>query len=1145
MSVTTIGDLSVILRGDPRPLESAFSRAGLAVAALGGLATRVGRSLTGMFDSVIDTAATYETAITNTAAVTGRTWKEFDKARLTLAAMGRELGERTVFTASQAALAMEDLARKGFDPVKLSADQLQPILDLAAATQTDLSTATETATSAIRIYGKSFDDTTEIADLFTNATTRSNLTIEKIATSLPFVGAAASAARIPLSELTATLGALSNRGIPATIAATGLRRALAEMLAPGKKLKEALDGVGLSVADIDIKSLGLTKVIKNLANAGFSASDALESFGQRAGPVIITLTDIQQGANGAADEISALEEEFINGAGAATVASQQLDTYANQSVILESKLESLRIEMATNVLPVLQSMKTWLADAALSTVRWANAHPTLTRNVTFLVGVLGGVLGVVGPLLVSFGLLEIVMKAAFGVSMVGWISSVGGLVGILTSLGTIALALPAWFVAWKFGEQIGQIKEIREGLQALFRTLLGASEAVEEENKRLDAALQKRINSFHEFRNALKDIHNAETADEREAAVERFDAARDNQAKSHQARIAELQEDLTIQKNHFSRRLTILTAWNREERERVLAEIERIEFFISQHVEAVELLYKLSYQERLKLQQESLQKQSAEDRASMARIEAETQEFLLRTRDRVADFYKRTEEITKGFIDRSAITINDFKLSWTRLVDEVKGRVPQAFIDIATTIAKTVKKNLGEQAPKDLEILAGAFDQMETELDEWAVHHGVAFKIVEDQWQGQKTATLKVQGDITSQDEKFFKDRIAWLREHSEVTKETIQAIINAWVKSKDAFKKFVEDTKKAREKHDKDVERSQKKNLSDYRKWYNGVRKYLKDVTKEVESYTETSTGAWKVIEGSTLLGTQNVLRILGNYNAEETAVLNDLLQQLFDYNNATKENLQHLAEIWMAWVERKRGIHGQLLAGQAQFNSSISALLDDNLKAHDRYHNARRAQMKREREAERRQGGFITGLGQTPAVISMLTEAVKRFSGVRTRGGGGPGGGTTSGAGLRSLYEFDDADIQGLWDSLSSSMQQQLIQAYIAAAEGTINPESMRAFADLAAQLISADPFLGITAETLAQRGLTNSLQGGGGSVAQPGGGNIGLEELIEIQEESLEELKMNNRLLDKTPKEIADAMPKAGSNTANQVVASGVGG
>ena len=52
MSATTIGDLSVILRGDPRPLEQAISRGGLAMAALGGIASRVGGKLSGIFDDV-------------------------------------------------------------------------------------------------------------------------------------------------------------------------------------------------------------------------------------------------------------------------------------------------------------------------------------------------------------------------------------------------------------------------------------------------------------------------------------------------------------------------------------------------------------------------------------------------------------------------------------------------------------------------------------------------------------------------------------------------------------------------------------------------------------------------------------------------------------------------------------------------------------------------------------------------------------------------------------------------------------------------------------------------------------------------------------------------------------------------------------
>ncbi len=81
-------------------------------------------------------------------AVTKSTQQEFDQLTIVAAKLGRE----TSFTAKQVANGMISLGRMGFSPKEIE-NSIQPTLDLARATGTELGEAADIAANSMRIFG--------------------------------------------------------------------------------------------------------------------------------------------------------------------------------------------------------------------------------------------------------------------------------------------------------------------------------------------------------------------------------------------------------------------------------------------------------------------------------------------------------------------------------------------------------------------------------------------------------------------------------------------------------------------------------------------------------------------------------------------------------------------------------------------------------------------------------------------------------------------------------------------------------------------------------------------------------------------------------------------------------------------------------
>lgn len=360
--------------------------------------------------NVVNTLADFGQAMATVRGISQATDEEF--ARLT--ATAKELGSTTRFSATEAAEGLLFLSRAGFN-ANQSLGTIDGTLRLAQAGSLSVARAADIATNVLQGFSLPVSETARVVDVLALATNRTNTSIEQLGDALKFVAPVAKGTGVSLEDTVAAIGTLSNAGLQASIAGTGLRRVLAGLEAPTGKTKAELEELNVQVERGDLSVLGLFAALGKLGDAGVDVGRALDIFGQRGGPAFEVLRS-------GLDSSRALADELRNAEGTAqTLADIMDDTLrgalfrvrsAFEAVILatgdsensfgrilrsavESLAESLRF-LARNF-EIVQAILLALAVRAIPTVITAFRSLTLA--------VLASPVGIIVTLAAAIGLL--------------------------------------------------------------------------------------------------------------------------------------------------------------------------------------------------------------------------------------------------------------------------------------------------------------------------------------------------------------------------------------------------------------------------------------------------------------------------------------------------------------------------------------------------------------------------------------------------------------------------------------------------------------------------------------------------------------------------------------------------------------------
>jgi TP901 family phage tail tape measure protein len=319
----------------------------------------------GLFDAV-KKFAQFERAITNAGTVTGLFGKELDAAKEVMAAAAMEMG-RGIYNSLEVAEAFYQLNSAGL-AVTESTAVMAHVLNLATATLTDVKSSGELLTSTMRAFGIEADNTRVIADVFAKAIGQSPLNMNRLAESMKYVASVGSVMGRDIAEVTAALGIMARRGFYGSIAGTALRNVFVRLTRKTSDVRNALERLGLTYADVNPATQSLASVLGKLEEAGARTSDIMEIMGVRAGPAFLAL--MQEGSEGVREFTATIR---ASGGAAETMANEQLDTLWGQMKRLGSQVTNLSNLIGNNLYNTFKNYNTIIITSIALTTAWTLA----------------------------------------------------------------------------------------------------------------------------------------------------------------------------------------------------------------------------------------------------------------------------------------------------------------------------------------------------------------------------------------------------------------------------------------------------------------------------------------------------------------------------------------------------------------------------------------------------------------------------------------------------------------------------------------------------------------------------------------------------------------------------------------------------
>jgi TP901 family phage tail tape measure protein len=266
MAITLMSLLSK-LELDTSPFKSSLDDAQQQTKSAGDVMTSVGGKLTagltlpivGVGLAAVKTATDFEAQmniLSVAARSSGTTLQELSAAAL---AVGGDT-ELVGINASQAADAMTSFYKAGLSTTDMFGDlnaylnegaslsgAMRAAVDLQAASELDLATASDVVAIAMATFGLKAEDAQSITDSFVRTADASVASVGELAAAMTNVGPTAATFGWSLQDVNTALGILSERGIRGSEAGTALKSMMTNIMRPTEAVTLALNALGIEL----------------------------------------------------------------------------------------------------------------------------------------------------------------------------------------------------------------------------------------------------------------------------------------------------------------------------------------------------------------------------------------------------------------------------------------------------------------------------------------------------------------------------------------------------------------------------------------------------------------------------------------------------------------------------------------------------------------------------------------------------------------------------------------------------------------------------------------------------------------------------------------------------------------------------------
>ena len=399
-----------------------------------GITTIIG----GVGIAAVKTAADFDSAMSQVAAVSGATGDDFDALR----DKAREMGAKTKFSATEAAEAMNYMAMAGWKTGDML-DGIEGVMNLAAASGEDLATTSDIVTDALTAFGLTAKDSGHFADILAAASSNANTNVSMMGETFKYCAPIAGALGFSAEDTAEAIGLMANAGIKSTQAGTALRTIMNNLSGDIKISGKAIGDVTIATTNADGSMRSLSDILGDCRTAfgnlteSEKAQTAESLVGKNAMSGFLALM------NAAPADVDKLSGAIANCDGVSEkMATTMQDNLAGQLTILKSQLQELAISFGDILMPAIRSIVSKLQGFVDKLNGMDEGTKRTIVTIALLVASIGPLLIIIGTTISKIGVaMQGFVKLANGVSKLK--VAIQGGTGVLGKLGAALVGVSA------------------------------------------------------------------------------------------------------------------------------------------------------------------------------------------------------------------------------------------------------------------------------------------------------------------------------------------------------------------------------------------------------------------------------------------------------------------------------------------------------------------------------------------------------------------------------------------------------------------------------------------------------------------------------------------------------------------------------
>lgn len=426
-----------------------LKKGGSATKALGEGITELGSSMTlGLTVPIVaaggaatSMAAGFDDAMSQVQGALGGASTDMDGLR----DLALQLGADTVFSATESAQAMVELAKGGLTEAQIKGGALAASMDLAAAGQLNLADAAATTVQMMGSFGLGAGDATRIANALAGAANASSADVSDLTQAMSQCSAQAALAGWSLEDTAAALALFADHGVKGSDAGTSLKTMLQRLAAPTDQAAEAIAAYGLNIRDSNGQMKDISGIADELTGKLGGLSDAERDaalqtiFGSDASRAAAIL--MQSGSEGLAKYIAATNDATA----AETMANAQKGELSWALENMGGAVESAAIAFGTALAPAITAVAGVIGNVA-------EAFASLPAGVQTGIAVVLALVAALGPLLMVIGSVVAALPAiSEGFAVLGGALAIplAPAAAVVAAIAAIAAAI---YAAWTTSE---------------------------------------------------------------------------------------------------------------------------------------------------------------------------------------------------------------------------------------------------------------------------------------------------------------------------------------------------------------------------------------------------------------------------------------------------------------------------------------------------------------------------------------------------------------------------------------------------------------------------------------------------------------------------------------------------------------------